>query len=55
MAIAMAKEAGARRLALTHFDAWAYRTLEERVRVGEEFQESFPGLTIATDGLVLEL
>ena len=55
MAIAMAKSAGARRLALTHFDAWAYRTLEERLRVGEEFGESFPGLTIATDGLVLEL
>ncbi|MDD1662536.1 MAG: MBL fold metallo-hydrolase, partial [Methanomicrobiales archaeon] len=55
MAIAIAKSAGARRLALTHFDAWAYRTLEERIRIGEEFQESFPGLTIATDGLVLEL
>ena len=55
LAIALAKEAGARRLALTHFDAWAYRTLEERLRVGEEFGESFPGLTIATDGLVLDL
>jgi ribonuclease BN (tRNA processing enzyme) len=54
-AIEMAKAAGARRLALTHFDAWAYRTLEERGRVREEFQESFPGLTVATDGLVLEL
>jgi ribonuclease BN (tRNA processing enzyme) len=54
-AIAMAKAAGARRLALTHFDAWAYRTLEERVRMGEEFRKSFPGLTIATDGMVLEL
>jgi len=55
MAIALARSAGARRLALTHFDAWAYRTLEERIRVGEEFGESFPGLTIATDGLALEL
>jgi ribonuclease BN (tRNA processing enzyme) len=54
-AVAMAKAAGARRLALTHFDAWAYPTLEDRVRVGEEFREIFPGLTIATDGLVLEL
>jgi ribonuclease BN (tRNA processing enzyme) len=55
MAIAMAKAAGARRLALTHFDAWAYRTLEERIRAGEECSESFPGLVIATDGLALEL
>ena len=54
-AIAMAKAATARRLALTHFDAWAYRTLEERVRMGEEFRKSFPGLTIATDGMVQEL
>jgi len=55
MGIALAKAAGARRLALTHFDAWAYRTLEERVGVREEFHESFPGLTTATDGMVLEL
>jgi ribonuclease BN (tRNA processing enzyme) len=55
MAVALAKASGARRLALTHFDAWAYRTLEERARAGEEVRESFPNLTIATDGLVLEL
>jgi ribonuclease BN (tRNA processing enzyme) len=55
MAIALARAAGARRLALTHFDAWAYQTMEERVRVRDEFQESFPGLAIATDGMVLEL
>ncbi len=55
MAVALAKAAGARRLALTHFDAWAYRTLEERERAGDEVRESFPDLTIATDGLVLEL
>ncbi|MDD1663989.1 MAG: ribonuclease Z, partial [Methanomicrobiales archaeon] len=54
-AIEMAKAARARRLALTHFDAWAYRTLEERIRVGEEFRKIFPDLTVATDGMVLEL
>ncbi|MDD1664454.1 MAG: ribonuclease Z [Methanomicrobiales archaeon] len=54
-AIALAKAAGARRLALTHFDAWAYRTLEEREEVREMFQKSFPGLAVATDGMVLEL
>ena len=32
-----------------------YRTLAEREGLREEFLESFPGLTIATDGLVLEL
>jgi ribonuclease BN (tRNA processing enzyme) len=51
----MAKAAGARRLALTHFDAWAYRTLEERKRAGEEVRGAFPGLTVATDGMVLDL
>jgi ribonuclease BN (tRNA processing enzyme) len=55
VAVALARAAGARRLALTHFDAWAYRTLEERERAGEEVRGSFPGLTIATDGMVLEL
>ena len=55
MAVALARSAGARRLALTHFDAWAYRTLEEREKAGREARESFPGLVIATDGLVLEL
>lgn len=55
MAVALARAAGARRLALTHFDAWAYRTLEERERAGAEVRESFPNLTIAADGMVLEL
>jgi len=55
MAIALAKAAGARRLALTHFDACAYRTLEERERIGEEYRGSFPDLVVATDGMVLEL
>jgi ribonuclease BN (tRNA processing enzyme) len=54
-AIALAKAAGARRLALTHFDAWAYRSLRDREKVREEFGESFPGLVVATDGMVLEL
>ena len=55
IAIALAKAAGAHQLALTHFDAWAYRTLEDRDRVREEFGESFPGLIVATDGMVVEL
>jgi ribonuclease BN (tRNA processing enzyme) len=54
-AISLAGAAGARRLALTHFDAWAYRTLREREKVEEEFGESFPGLVVATDGMVLDL
>jgi ribonuclease BN (tRNA processing enzyme) len=55
LAVDLAKAAGARRLALTHFDAWAYRTLDERLGVSDEFRESFPALTVATDGLVLEI
>jgi ribonuclease BN (tRNA processing enzyme) len=55
MAVALAKASGARRLALTHFDAWAYRTLGEREKAGEEVRGGFPNLVIAKDGMVLDL
>ena len=55
LAVDLAKAAGAKRLALTHFDAWAWRTLAERLAIGEEYREAFPDLTVATDGLVLEI
>ena len=53
MAIRIAKEAGARRLALTHFGAEVYRTLEERRAVHERFAAECPGLVVANDDLTI--
>jgi ribonuclease BN (tRNA processing enzyme) len=54
-AIGMAQEADARRLALVHFDAGVYRTLDERRVVQDKFEKTFPGLVVATDDLTIEL
>lgn len=51
----IARRAGAKRLALTHFGAEVYRTLAERRAVQDTFQKDFPGLIAATDGLTIEL
>ena len=51
----LAKEAGAKRLALTHFDASIYRTLEERKEAEKHAQGIF-GNTFATmDGMEFEI
>jgi len=55
MAISIAKRAGARRLALTHFGAEVYRTLEERHAVQEQFAPAYPGLVVAGDGMTIEV
>ncbi len=52
-AIRIAKEAGARQLALVHFDAHLYRTIKDRYAIIDEFSHDFPGLHVATDGLRL--
>lgn len=49
-AIRIAREAGAKRLALFHFDAALYPTDRERQAVEEEFSPLFPGLVVARDG-----
>jgi len=54
-AIGIARRAGAKRLALTHFGAEVYRTLTERRAVQDAFRKDFPGLVAAVDGLVIEI
>jgi ribonuclease BN (tRNA processing enzyme) len=54
-AIGIAKQAGAKRLALMHFGAEVYKTLDERRAVQEQFEPLSPGLVVATDGLTLDL
>jgi len=54
-AIGIAQKANAKRLALVHFGAEVYKTLDERKAVLEQFKTAFPGLIVATDGLTLEI
>lgn len=54
-AIGIAQRAQAKRLALVHFGAEVYKTLDERAAVQEEFGKVFPGLIAATDGLTVEI
>jgi ribonuclease BN (tRNA processing enzyme) len=53
-AIALAKRSGCKRLALTHFDAHRYRTIEERREI-ESLSSEFPGLIVAYDKLAVDL
>lgn len=55
MAIAIAKEAGAKRLALTHFGAEVYRTVEERTALKAQFSRGFPGLIVALDDMTVDV
>ncbi len=54
-AIGIAKRAHARRLALVHFGAEVYRTLEDRQAVQDRFEHSSPGLIAATDNLTVDV
>ncbi|MCX6691816.1 MAG: ribonuclease Z [Methanoregula sp.] len=54
-AVGIAQRAGAKRLALMHFGAEVYRTLDERTAVQDEFETIFPGLIVTTDGLIIEI
>jgi ribonuclease BN (tRNA processing enzyme) len=54
-AIGIAQRAQAKRLALVHFGAEVYRTLDERRSLERDFGRQFPGLVAATDGLTLEV
>jgi ribonuclease BN (tRNA processing enzyme) len=54
-AIGIAGRAKAKRLALLHFGAEVYKTIDERKAVQEEFGKLFPGLIAATDGLTVEI
>jgi len=54
-AIGIARRANAKRLALVHFDAVAYPTLERRRAVDEQFRKEFPGLIVAEDDLTIDI
>ncbi len=54
-AIRIAREACAKRLALIHFAAHVYTTLEERFEIERLYGEECPGLIAATDGLTIEV
>jgi ribonuclease BN (tRNA processing enzyme) len=51
----IAREAGAKRLALFHFDAEHYNTLEERERAQAIATEHFPNVIAAKDDLTIDL
>ena len=50
-AASLAKEMGAKKLMLTHFDAGKYRTLEEKMEAERVAKKIFPNTAAATDGL----
>jgi len=51
----IAKEAGARRLALVHFDAAKYTSMELRKNAEKEAQKIFPNTSACEDNQVVEL
>jgi ribonuclease BN (tRNA processing enzyme) len=54
-AISIAKEARAKRLALMHFGAEVYRTLDDRRDVQKQYEQICPGLIVATDDLTITI
>ena len=52
-AIHIARAAGAKRLALMHFGAEVYHTLEERRILVKQFEKTWPGLVAAEDGMTI--
>jgi ribonuclease BN (tRNA processing enzyme) len=54
-AIFIAQQSHAKRLALMHFGAETYRTLEDRYDVQKRFGPLCPGLVVATDDLTIDV
>ncbi len=54
-AIHIAKAAKAKRLALMHFGAEVYRTLEERRALTGQFEGMCPGLIVSEDGMIVDV
>jgi len=54
-AIDIAQKAHAKRLALMHFGAEVYRTLDDRCAVQKQFEKAYPGLVVATDDLTIDM
>lgn len=54
-AVKIAKDAGAKKLALLHFDASIYRSLKERVKMHEEMKKVFKNLIVTFDNMEIEI
>jgi len=54
-AIRIAQEAGAKKLALMHFGAVVYGTLEDRREIQKRFEPAFHGLVVTYDDMTLEV
>jgi ribonuclease BN (tRNA processing enzyme) len=54
-AIHIAKVAKAKRLALMHFGAEVYKTLEERRNLKKQFEKECPGLVVSEDNMTIEV
>jgi ribonuclease BN (tRNA processing enzyme) len=54
-AVGIARQARAKRLALIHFAAHMYTTVEERYEVQRIFEKECPGLVAATDDLTITI
>jgi ribonuclease BN (tRNA processing enzyme) len=54
-AVYVAKRSGAKRMALTHFNAHHYDTLEARKKVQERLAEQIEDLTVAFDDMTIEI
>jgi ribonuclease BN (tRNA processing enzyme) len=54
-AIRIAQEAHAKCLALTHFGAEVYTSLDERAGLPTQFRKEWPGLIAATDDMSIEI
>ncbi|MEN6610866.1 MAG: ribonuclease Z [Methanoregulaceae archaeon] len=53
--VRIAREAGATRLALMHFDASLYPSLADRREIADRFKGDFPGLMVAEDGMQIRI
>jgi len=54
-AVQIAKEANAKKLALVHFDASIYRSIEERIEVQEKMKKEFENLIVTFDNMEIEI
>lgn len=54
-AIGIAQKAGAKRLALLHFSAEGYKSLQERQDIQDEFEHLSPGLLVTTDEMTIDV
>lgn len=54
-AVKIAKDAGAKKLALLHFDASIYRSLEERIEVQKKMKKEFENFIVTFDDMEIEI